>query len=269
VKDKNGESVRAFAAAAAAHKTLVTGGAGLNLTNLFSDPALNAAFGVQADDLKTTAASVNGNPARSKNSPNTNVQALMTYELMTRGVSIAFWIESRDVRAFDSHTPRAEVLAQKGQRDQRANMDKNLWSPLKALVAKLKATPYGATGKSYWDFTTIVLASEMGRSLSGGDDDVSQHWSTSSVAFMGGAVKGGTQFGRVGTSSLDSIPLMPDGTLDPAYDATTGILKGTKSAQSFVTDAGHVYATALDLSGIAKSAQKGRNNRPPLAFVKK
>jgi len=36
--------------------------------------------------------------------------------------------------------------------------DELLWTPLKALVAKLKATPYAATGKSYWDFTTIVLA---------------------------------------------------------------------------------------------------------------
>lgn len=271
LKDKNGQSVKAFAAAVAAHKALVSGGASLDPTNLFKDPTLNGEFNVQANDLVTTATSVNGQPARSKNSPNTNVQALMTYELMTKGASIGFWIESRQVRGFDTHADRASVLSQKGQRNQKNDIDRNLWTPLKALVAKLKATQYGATGKSYWDFTTCVLASEMGRSLSGGDDDVSQHWNTSSVAFLGGNVKGGTQFGRVGTGSLDSIPIMPDGSLDPAFDPETGVLKAgaQKSAQSFIPDAGHVYATALELAGIPKSAQKGKNTRPALSFVKR
>jgi hypothetical protein len=36
-----------------------------------------------------------------------------------------------------------------------------------------------------------------------------------------------------------------------------------------VSDAGHVYATALELAGIPKSAQKGKNTRPSLSFVKK
>lgn len=93
----------------------------------------------------------------------------MTYELMTKGASIAFWIESRQIRGFDSHLDRANALSGKGQQNQLATMDQNLWTPLKTLVAKLKATPYAATGKSYWDFTTVVLASEMGRSMSGGD----------------------------------------------------------------------------------------------------
>ena len=271
LKDKNGQSVKAFAAAVAAHKALVTGGASLNAATLFKDAALNAAFNVQPDDLLTTASPINDQPARSKNSPNTNVQALMTYEMMTKGASIAFWIESRQIRGFDSHSNRAGVLGRKGQTDQLGAMDKNLWTPLKALAAKLKTTPYAATGKSYWDFTTIVLASEMGRSVSGGDDDVCQHWNTSSVAFLGGTVKAGTQFGRVGSSSLDAIPLLPDGSMDPAYDATTGVLKSgmTANPAGFVPDAGHVYATALDLAGIPKSAQTGKNTRPPLAFVKK
>lgn len=271
LKDKNGQSVKAFAAAVAAHKALVTGGGSLDAANLFKDPTRNAAFNVQAGDLQSTATSVNGNPARSKNSPNTNVQALMTYELMTKGASIGFWIESRQVRGFDTHRDRASALSGKGQTNQKPNIDQNLWTPLKALVAQLKATQYAATGKSYWDFTTCVLASEMGRSMSGGDDDVCQHWNTSSVAFLGGTVKGGTQFGRVGQGSLDSIPIMPDGSLDPAFDPTTGILKSGSqpSAQGFVPDSGHVYATALELSGIPKSAQKGKNTRSALSFVKK
>jgi len=277
LKDKNSESVKAFAAAVAAHKALVTGGASLDATNLFKDAALNTAFAVQPGDLTTTSSSVNNQPARSKNSPNTNVQALMTYELMTKGASIAFWIESRQIRGFDTHLGRSNVLAAKGQQNQLSAMDQNLWTPLKALVAKLKATPYAATGKSYWDYTTVVLASEMGRSLGGGDDpqggdpDVCQHWDTSSVAFLGGTVKGGTQFGRVGSTSLDAIPILADGTIDPAYDPTTGTIKPgmTQNPAAFIPDAGHVYATALELSGIPKSAQTGKNTKPPLTFLKK
>ncbi|WP_426735327.1 hypothetical protein [Myxococcus faecalis] len=33
-------------------------------------------------------------------------------------------------------------------------MRENLWDPRKTLVAKLKATPYGTTGKSDYDFTS-------------------------------------------------------------------------------------------------------------------
>ncbi len=269
LKDKHGTTTQAFAAAVQAHAALVSGGATLNPSTMFTDATLRTEFNVKTADEQTTSTAVNGNPARSKNSPNTNVQALMTYELMTKGASIAFWIESRDVRGFDSHRSRANVLSNKGQYDQKNQIDVNMWTPLKALVARLKSTQYAATGKSYFDYTTIVLASEMGRSMGGGDDDVCQHWNPSSVAFMGGAVKGGTQFGAVGTTSLDAIPTMPDGTLDPAYDATTGALKGTKSASSFVSDAGSVYATALDLCGISKANQKGKNLGTPLAFVKK
>jgi hypothetical protein len=271
LKDKNSANVAAFAAAVQAHKALVTGGASLNTATLFTDSTLRGEFNVQTADEQTTATSVNGNPARSKNSPNTNVQALMTYELMTKGASIAFWIESRQVRGFDTHNGRANVLSNHGQTDQKKMMDANLWAPLAALVARLKNTQYGATGKSYFDFTTIVLASEMGRSMSGGDDDVCQHWTTSSVAFLGGAVKGGTQFGGVGTTSLASIPVLPSGALDPAYDPVTGIVQSGKTPDptAFVPDAGHVYATALDLCGIAKASQKGKNQGQPLSFVKK
>jgi len=271
LKDKNGPSVQAFAAAVQAHKTLVTSGATLDPAKLFTDATLRTEFNVQAADEATTSTSVNNNPARSKNSPNTNVQALMAYELMTKGASIGFWIESRQVRGFDTHRSRAGVLSNKGQTDQKSNMDANLWTPLKALVNRLKNTQYASSGKSFFDYTTIVLASEMGRSVSGGDDDVCQHWNPSSVAFLGGTVKGGTQFGKIGTTTLDAIPVLPDGTLDPAYDADTGVLKSgsTKNPNSLVTDAGNVYATALDLSGISKANQKGKNNGTPLAFVKK
>ena len=75
----------------------------------------------------------------------------------------------------------------------------------------------------------------------------------------------------LGTATLDSIPLLPDGNLDPAFDPETGNLKSgaTPSPQGFIPDAGHVYATALELSGISKANQTGKNNRAPMTFVKK
>lgn len=271
MKDKNSETVKAFAAAVTLHKTLVSAGSTINPTTLFTDATLRGEFNIQAADEKTTSTSVNGNPARSKNSPATNVQALMTYELMTKGVSCGFWIESRGIRGFDSHRNRAFVLQNKGQYDQKNQMDTELWKPLSAFVKRLKSTQYAQSGKSFFDLTTIVLASEMGRSVSGGDDDVCQHWDTSSVAFLGGSVKGNTQWGAVGNQSLDSIPIMPNGTLDPSYDPATGVLKAgqNKAPDSFVTNAGNVYATALELAGIPKANQKGKNLSPPLSFVKK
>ncbi|MBZ4423195.1 hypothetical protein [Myxococcus sp. RHSTA-1-4] len=70
-------------------------------------------------------------------------------------------------------------------------------------------------------------------------------------------------------------PVQQDGSPDPAYDADTGLLipGRTKSTSSFITDSGHVYSTALYLSGLnpaaLKASGKGRNDRPPLTFIKK
>jgi hypothetical protein len=296
LQDKNGESVRAFASALTIHRSLTAGGAvNINPQTMFTDATLRSEFGVTTADETTEASSINGNPARSKETPNTNVQALMTYELMTKGLSIGFFIENRGLRLFDTHRDRRVIMSNQGQSDQLAMMRKQLWSPLKALVARLKATQYGTTGQSYFDFTTIVLASEMGRTITGDvegilanagvsdaqkyeeimNQDCCQHWRVNSVAFLGGSVRGNTQFGRVGSGSLEGIPMMPDGTLDPAYYPDTGLpIPGrTRSPQSFISDAGHVYSTALYLSGLdpaaLRAAGKGRNDRPPMTFVKK
>ncbi len=291
IKDKNSETVKAFSSAVQIHRQLQSGaGSPIDPATLFTDTNLRTQFNIQAADEQTSASSINGNPARSKESPNTNVQALMAYELMTKGLSIGFWIESRNLREFDSHRTRQFNFNNKGQYNQRALMQRHLWNPLKTFVSLLKNTQYKNTGTSYWNYTNIVLCSEMGRVMYGDvasilnstadtdavkyqkimDQDVCEHWRTSSVAFLGGNVRGNTQFGRVGTSTLDGIPIMPDGTLDPAYDPVTGLLKAgaTKSTSSFISDAGHVYATALALSGLTP-AGKGRNTRPALAFVKK
>lgn len=288
VKDKNGESVAAFKSAVDLYKQLTTNsGVVVTPASLFTDATLRGEFGVTATDEATNSTSVNGNPARSKDSPNTNVQALMTYELMTKGLSAGFWIENRQIRGFDSHSDRKSILNRKGQSDQLDAMRKNLWTPLKALVKRLKSTPYGTSGKSYWDLTTIVLASEMGRTIQGDvasilattdpdatkyqkimEQDCCQHWRVSSAAFLGGRVQGNRQYGRVGTSTLEGIPMMPDGTLDPAYDAVTGVLKGTKNPNSFISNGGHLYATALELCGINPTG-KGLNTQPAMSFIKK
>src|SRR5690606_21912786 len=107
----------------------------------------------------------------------------------------------------------------------------NLWNPLRALVSRLKSTEApGAAGASLYDRTTIVVCSEMGRTIHGTVDDLindpnmdnatkyraimeqdcCQHWRVNGAAFLGGAVRRNTQFGRVGTQTLDAIPIRPD-----------------------------------------------------------
>jgi hypothetical protein len=138
--------------------------------------------------------------------------------------------------------------------------------------------------KTLWDQTTIVVASEMGRTIRGDvqsildsgaapaqqfqeimSQDVCQHWDVSSAFFLGGNVDGGKQFGGVGSLTYDPVPILPDGSFDPAYDAVTGLGSG---GQGFVPDAGHIYSTALYLSGVDPTG-KGRNDRPPLTFIQR
>ncbi len=290
VSSRDGQSVRSFSSALSIHQSLSDRGLSFDVTTLFQDQALKDTFGVQPGDELTTATVVNDQPARSKNTPHVRVQAMMAYELMRAKVSCGLWIENRDVRLWDSHRARRSVLDQNSNSDQLNLVAEELWNPLAAFVAQLKATEMpGVPGVSMFDRTTIVLASEMGRTIQGDisailagigtddmkyqailDQDVCQHWATSSVAFLGGNVKPGTQFGRVGSSSLDSIPLLQDGSLDPAYDAATGLLRAgqTQTPGAYVSDAGHAYSTALYLSGV-DPVGKGRNTRPAMTFVKR
>src|SRR6185436_8749530 len=78
------------------------------------------------------------------------------------------------------------------------------------------------------------------------DQDVCQHWHVSSAAILGANVQGGRQFGRVGSQTLQSIPIRADGSLDPAFDAQTGQPRGGAET-GFIVEPGHIYATALDL----------------------
>lgn len=283
---KDGATVRAFSSALEIYRSMVEGELTVDPTTLFTDPTLRAEFNIQPGDESPTETSVNGNPARSKESPHVRVQAMMAYECMRASLGCGFWIESRDVRCFDSHRSRKTVLDTDSNSDQLAKIKTELWEPLQALVNRLKSTETpGLPGRSLWDQTTLVVTSEMGRTIMGDvtdivssegtpdelytkvlEQDVCQHWPVNSVMFLGGRVQKGLQVGRVGAQTLDAIPIMPDGRLDPAFDPQSGLLVGTESASSFVPDAGHVYATALALSGV-DPAGKGRNERPALSFV--
>jgi hypothetical protein len=297
LKDDNIEAVKSYHSAREIYLQLAARGSRLDknmLLKLFSDPALKEEFSVKPADELITYRSVNGNKARSKFSPNTNVQAMMTYELMRAGLSCGFWIESRDIRRFDSHRNRSRLWESDrktpvGQMDQSAMMREDLWSPLHALVKRLKETPYDDGQSALFDHTTIVLTSEFGRTIHGDVDgivkmkipdqdkekqidgqDICQHWKVTSCALLGGKVKGNTQYGRVGEKTLLAIPLMPDGGLDPSYDPLTGELKPgqEKNPKSSIPNHGDVYATALDLSDINPKG-RGRNQRGPLSFIKK
>lgn len=295
LKDENIHAVRSYQSARKIYLQLSTRGRTLDryqLSQLFNDPSLREQFGVTPGDELITYRSVNGNKARSKFSPNTNVQAMMTYEMLRAGLSCGCFIESRDVRRFDSHNSRKKLWKQPGDqpvgnKDQTDMMQDDLWNPLHCLVEQLKNTEYKQSDTSLYEHTNIVLTSEFGRSIHGdvggiiqknideekkqseiGGQDISAHWQVTSAAFLGGNVRGNSQYGRVGEATLMAIPILPDGSLDPAYDRTTGELlpERQKNEKSFIPNHGDIYSTALALSGI-NPAGKGRNERPPLKFV--
>jgi hypothetical protein len=294
LKDENIDAVRSYRSAREIYVDLRKQGLRLdrsNLLKLFSDPELHERFQVKPPDELITYRSVNGNKARSKQSPNTNVQAMMAWELMSAGMSCAFFIESRDVRRFDSHYSRSRLWHSDGtpvgMPDQTEKMRTDLWDPLHAFVDRLKNTEYGSTGNSYFDYTNIVLTSEFGRSLHGnvdsilaktmdekkreseiGGQDICAHWKVTSCAFLGGNVAGDRQYGKIGDKTLMAIPIMPDGSLDPNYDAASGELLPDRAQHpdSSIPNHGDVYATALALSGINPKG-RGRNDRGPLKFV--
>jgi hypothetical protein len=251
VNDDNIEAVKSYHSAREIYRQLAARGLRLDsnvLNRLFKDPALREEFRVKSTDELITYRSINGNKARSKFSPNVNVQAMMTYELMRAGLGCAYWIESRDIRRFDSHRSRGSLWQSDrktpiGQTDQGSMLKEDLWDPLHALIKRLKETPTPNGRSSLFDRSTIVITSEFGRTIHGDVDsivkmdipeqekqkqidgqDICQHWKVTSCAFLGGKVKGDAQYGRVGEKTLMAIPILPDGGLDPAYDALSGVL---------------------------------------------
>lgn len=295
--DSSLETVKSYASAVSLYDTLERHGASLNpetISRLFTDPVLRAKFDVQPEDELITYNSVNGNKARTKFTPAVNVQAMMTYEMMRAGLSNCFFIETRNIREFDSHYNRgslwrADGKTPIGQPDQSGMMNEQLWKPLLTLVDLLKSTPYKNTGRSLFDLTTIVITSEFGRTIKGdvkaiqqmklgeadkqkmiNGQDISQHWRVTAAAFLGGNVKGNSQYGGVGERTLMPVPLMPDGSMDPAYHPLSGEVMPGRSPSSLASlpNHGDVYATALWLSGIDPRG-RGRNTRGPLKYVKR
>ena len=295
--DENIEAVKSYRSAREIYLALADKGRRLErsrLQSLFLDPALRDEFGVTQDDELLTYRSVNGNKARTKFAPATNVQAMMAYELMREELACTFWIESRDVRRFDSHRNRGSLWKGKdrepvGQTDQTEMLRADLWDPLRAMASRLKNTPSGDQGESLWDHSTIVVTSEFGRGIHGNVDgilkskdsddskqkkiagqDISQHWPVTSAAFLGGNVLGDRQYGGIGEKTLLSIPLLPGGALDPAFDPVTGERREgrEKNPRSWVPNHGDVYATALYLADMNPKG-RGRNERAPLRFIKR
>jgi len=295
-RDNHMEVIRSYDSALGIYNNLARAGKRLDanlINNLFNDPILREKFDIKPEDEMITYTSVNGNKARTKFTPATNVQAMMAYELMRAGLSTCFFIESRDIRLFDSHYARRGLWGPDrrtpiGMPDQTNMMRENLWKPLNTLVELLKSTPYKNTGKSLFDYTTIVITSEFGRTIRGDvraiqqmnisdaekdkliyDQDISQHWRVTGAAFLGAGVRGNSQFGGVGQKTGMPIPLLPDGTMDPAYDPITGeLLPGrTPSKDAWVPNHGDVYATALYLCGINPKG-RGRNERPAMRYIK-
>ena len=293
LRDDNIAAVRSYQSARNIYLQLASRGRQLDrseLQQLFKNPELRERFSVTPADELITYRSVNGNKARSKFSPNTNVQAMMSYEMMRAGLSCAFFIESRDVRRFDSHNNRNNLWKKDkpvGNKDQSDMMKSDLWDPLHAFVDLLRNTEYRDTQTSLFDHTNIVLTSEFGRSIHGnvdgilakskseaernseiGGQDISAHWQVTSCAFLGGNVLGNSQFGRVGEATLMAIPILPDGSLDPNFDPLSGQLRldQNKHPESFIPNHGDIFSTALKLSGI-EPKNRGRNERPAMPFI--
>ncbi len=129
---------------------------------------------------------------------------------------------------------------------------------------------FGRTIKGDVDAIRAMKLSDEDKQKMIDGQDISQHWRVTSAAFLGGKVRGDFQVGGVGERTLLPIPLLPDGSLDPAYDPGAGELRPgrEKSQQSSLPNHGDIYATALYLSDIDPKGH-GRNNRPPLRYIKK
>ena len=112
IDDRNVEAVKSYNSAREIYQNMTAAGPKLDagmLSGLFNDPELKSRFKITPADELISYRSVNGNKARSKFAPNTNVQAMMAFELIRAGLGCGFWIETRDIRKFDSHLNRGRL----------------------------------------------------------------------------------------------------------------------------------------------------------------
>lgn len=287
--DRNSPELQSFASALDVYKRLIQGGdEHVDTRSMFLDAGLREEFQIHPADEEIHFELINQTLPRSKYTPNINVQAMMMFEMMTKGLSCAGWLENRLVRGFDHHWARKKILSGYPF-DQREMMRRELWTPLKTFVRKLKETEYGETGSSYFDHTTIVLSSEFGRTVGGSiesilensdldeaekrkqilSQDISAHNPVNSCAFLGPAVRAGRQFGWVGQRTFQPIPIHPrTGELDPRYDRDGNFRAGyTEPSEGFIVpNHGHIYATSLKLAGVDPQGA-GRNESPHLPFL--
>ena len=287
--DRNSPELQSFASALDVYKRLIQGNdESVDTKSMFLDSGLREEFGVEAADEETHFELINQTLPRSKHTPNINVQAMMMFEMMTKGLSCAGWLENRLVRGFDHHWARKKILSGYPF-DQKEMMRRELWTPLKTFVRKLKETEYGDTGNSFYDHTTIVLSSEFGRTVGGNiesilensdldeaekreqilSQDISAHNPVNSCAFLGPRVRGGAQFGWVGQKTFQPIPVHPKtGELDPRYDRDGNLRDGYQEPSDgfIMPNHGHIYSTALKLAG-ADPKGAGRNESSHLPFI--
>ncbi len=287
--DRNSPELQSFASALDVYKRLIQGNdESVDTKSMFLDPGLREEFGVDVADEEIHFELINQTLPRSKHTPNINVQAMMMFEMMTKGLSCAGWLENRLVRGFDHHWARKKILSGYPF-DQKEMMRRELWTPLKTFVRKLKETEYGDTGNSFYDHTTIVLSSEFGRTVGGNiesilensdldeaekreqilSQDISAHNPVNSCAFLGPRVRGGAQFGWVGQKTFQPIPIHPKtGELDPRYDRDGNLRDGYQEPSDgfIMPNHGHIYSTALKLAG-ADPKGAGRNESSHLPFI--
>jgi len=287
--DRNSPELKSFASALNVYKRLTEGASlPVDAKKLFSDPTLRDEFEVSLADEEIHFELINQTLPRSKYTPNINVQAMMMYEMLTQGLSCAGWLENRLVRGFDHHWSRKKILAGYPF-DQREMIRRELWTPLKTFVRRLKETEYDGTGASFYDHTTIILSSEFGRTVGGSissileksdlteeekreqilSQDISAHNPVNSCAFMGPRVRSGKQFGWVGQKTMQPIPVHPKtGALDPRYDRDGNFRDGYQdpSPGFIMPNHGHIYSTALKLAGVDPKGA-GRNEAPYLPFI--
>ena len=287
--DRNSPELQSFASALDVYKRLIQGNdESVDTNSMFLDPGLREEFEVEPADEEIHFELINQTLPRSKYTPNINAQAMMMFEMMTKGLSCAGWLENRLVRGFDHHWARKKILSGYPF-DQKEMMRRELWTPLRTFIRKLKETEYGETGNSYYEYTTIVLSSEFGRTVGGNiesilensdldeaekreqilSQDISAHNPVNSCAFLGPRVRGGSQFGWVGQQTFQPVPIHPKtGDLDPRYDRDGNLRDGYQEPSDgfIMPNHGHIYSTALKLAGVDPKGA-GRNESPHLPFI--
>lgn len=158
-----------------------------------------------------------------------NAQAAAAVRAITSGISRTVCMEA--ARDLDTHGP--EWASSQGPRIQSG------FNLIAAMIDELSSLPYGDSGESWLDVTTIVAFSEFGRSTllnsSGGRD----HNIHNACLLVGGGVRSGVVLG--GTSDLGMAPV--------AMDLATGVPNATSGT---VVKPEHIFRAILTDVGITE-----------------